>query len=104
MSQYRLTLPAENDLTNIWLYIAQDNPVAADRVLDFLDNQCKRLSQSPELGRLRPDFAAHMRVFIASQSAWRSRYLICYRIKDERIEVIRILEGHQNIDEGFFDE
>lgn len=34
MSVIQRTAQAEEDLIEIWIYIAQDNPRAADRVLD----------------------------------------------------------------------
>jgi len=49
---------AENDLTEIWLYIAQDSPEAADRFIDRLyvyDTCHKTLGPSPEIGRARPE-------------------------------------------------
>ena len=36
MSRYRLTEQARQDLDEIWLYIAEDNPTAADHFLDTL--------------------------------------------------------------------
>lgn len=36
MSHYRLTDEARQDLESIWLYIAEDNPNAADGFLDTL--------------------------------------------------------------------
>ena len=41
---------ARRDLSQIWDYIAEDNPVAADRVLREIDAQCRQLARSPELG------------------------------------------------------
>ena len=41
---------AEKDLDEIWWFIAQDNPSAADRFLDELEEQCRALAQFPKMG------------------------------------------------------
>jgi plasmid stabilization system protein ParE len=38
------TVLADNDLLDIWLYIAQDNTTAADRLLERLEQRCERIS------------------------------------------------------------
>jgi toxin ParE1/3/4 len=39
MSVILRTAQAEDDLIEIWIYIAQDNPGAADRVLDDIEER-----------------------------------------------------------------
>lgn len=41
---------AEADLDDIWWHIAQDNPEAADRLLDRIEEKCRALAQFPEMG------------------------------------------------------
>ncbi len=41
---------AETDLDEIWWYIAQDNPDAADRFLDKIEECCRALAQFPNMG------------------------------------------------------
>lgn len=43
MKHARITELAESDLCKIWLYIARDNPDAADQFIDKLRVQCQRL-------------------------------------------------------------
>ena len=57
------TAQAEQDLIEIWLYIAQDNPDAADRMLDERESRFQLLSEQPCLGPARPDIAQEMRFF-----------------------------------------
>ena len=52
------TARAEEDLIEIWMYIAADNPAAADRLLDQIDAKCQMLADNPRLGQARPDIAA----------------------------------------------
>ena len=46
---------AEADLDEIWLYIAQDNPAAADRFLDKIEERCRTLAQFPHMGKGREE-------------------------------------------------
>lgn len=57
------TAQAEEDLIEIWVYIAQDNPAAADRLLDDIDAKCLLLARNPRLGTIRPDIAPELRYF-----------------------------------------
>ena len=40
---------AETDLDDLWWYIAQDNPDAADRFLEKIEERCQALAQSPHM-------------------------------------------------------
>jgi toxin ParE1/3/4 len=81
------TLRAEEDLIEIWLSIATDNPAAADRLLDTIERTCRRLARSPHLGPARPDLAAGLRYLPVG------RYLILYREVDNGVEIVRIIHG-----------
>lgn len=102
MPAYSLTKPAENDLFSIWRYVADDNPQATDMVLDLIDAQCRLLASNPKIGRSRDDLATGLLSLPVSKASWRSQYLLFYRQQKDGIEVIRILEGHQNIDSSDF--
>jgi plasmid stabilization system protein ParE len=41
MRRYRLTPQAENDLGEILDYIAADDPVAANRLIDSIESKCQ---------------------------------------------------------------
>ena len=59
----RRTAQAEEDLIDLWLYIAQDNPSAADRLLDEIEEKFSLLADHPQLGPARPDIAEECRYF-----------------------------------------
>jgi toxin ParE1/3/4 len=44
---------AENDLDEIWWYIAQDNPDSADKLLDEIDEASRKLARFTNMGRNR---------------------------------------------------
>ena len=40
---------AENDLDEIWWYIAQDNPDCADKLLDEIEEASRKLARFPNM-------------------------------------------------------
>ena len=92
MPVVRRTARAEDDLVDIWLYVAQDNPDAADRVLEDLDRRCALLAGNPHMGRARPDIAQDVRCFPVG------KYLILYRLLPDGIDVVRVVHGARQID------
>jgi antitoxin ParD1/3/4 len=55
MSLYLLTPQAEDDLFDIWSYIAQDNLDAANRVEAEIYAACAFLASTPQVGHVRSD-------------------------------------------------
>jgi len=89
------TAEAENDLLDIWNYIAEDNPRAADRILRTIGETCARLAENPGLGPARPEIAADLRYLPTGN------YLIFYRQIPEGTEIVRVLHGARNIEAIF---
>ena len=87
MSRVDVTPQAQEDLTEIWLFIAEDNPVAADGVVDAIERACLRLARNPELGPPRPDIARGLRYVPVG------RLLVLYRIIAGGVEVVRVVHG-----------
>jgi toxin ParE1/3/4 len=83
----RRTARAEEDLIEIWAYIARDNPPAADRLLDLLDEKSRMLAQDPKLGAARDDIAPGVRHFPVGN------YLILYRDIGDGVEIMRYVHG-----------
>jgi len=78
---------AEFDLIEIWEYIAQDDPPAADRQLDRIDASCQMLAKNPKSGPHREDLAAGLRFYPVGN------YLIFYTIGEDGITVARVLHA-----------
>jgi toxin ParE1/3/4 len=87
--------PAEADLLEIWLYIAADNPTAADRVLSAINKKCRLLSKTPAIGRRRDELSPSLR------SMPQGNYIIFYRPIKSGIEIVRVLHGAQDIESIF---
>jgi toxin ParE1/3/4 len=82
---------AENDLLDIWEYIARDNPQAADQVLARIGSVMDLLASNPLMGPARPDLRKDLRYFASG------RYLILYRAAKDGIEVVRVLHGARHL-------
>lgn len=83
---------AKDDLVEIWLYIANDSPVAADNFIDHLHEKCLSLCSAPEIGRIRNEFLPGIRCLPVK------RYLIFYRDTGQNIEVARIISSYRDIE------
>lgn len=86
------TKQAEEDLIEIWLYIAEDNPTAANQQLDVLDAKSTLLAEHPRLGPTRPDIAPNLRYFPVGS------YLLLYRILSNGVEIVRVVHGARRLD------
>ena len=87
---YRLSALAEQDLEEIWSYIAEDaSPTTADRLIDAIFDRFELLAEQPRMGRLRPEFGAGVRSFAVEN------YVIYYR-HDGDVMIARILHGRRD--------
>jgi toxin ParE1/3/4 len=86
---------AEADLDDIWWYIAQDNPEAADRLLDRIEEKCRALAQFPEMGIGREELMPGLR------SVPVGNYLVFYLPIERGVEIVRILPGMRDVDAFF---
>ncbi|RFO97971.1 type II toxin-antitoxin system mRNA interferase toxin, RelE/StbE family [Rhodoferax lacus] len=70
-------------------YIADDNPTAAISQGDRIAQQVEMLLQHPKIGR--PGRVKGTRELVISHTP----FLVIYRIKGNRIEILRLLHGAQ---------
>ncbi len=82
---------AEQDLTDIWIYTAEEWSLAqADTYIDELAAGTDALSSHPEPGYSREDIRAGYRSLNVSQ------HIMFYKILAEEIQIIRVL--HKSVD------
>lgn len=74
MNAYRLTSQAEQDLTEISAYIAEDSIESAIRVVGRFHDTFEFLAANPEIGHLRQDLTTHPFRFFSLYS-----YVIIYK-------------------------
>ena len=95
MEKYQLTPEAVSDLFEIWNFINQDNPEAADRVEEAVLRACDLLASSPLAGRVRRDLAPLPLRFLVVHPY--SKYLIVYDPEKKPLQIIRILHGARDL-------
>ena len=88
---------AKEDLIDIAVYIAQDNPGRALSFVDELEVKCLSLGQSPGIGTARPEFGDGIRMLP------HGRYLIFYREHEGAIRIERVVHGARDIGGDDFD-
>ena len=86
---------AENDLDEIWLYIAQDNPYYADKLLDEIEETSQKLARFPDMGRNRNELHLGLQSFPVGM------YLIFFVPISGGINIVRVLHGMRDIDTFF---
>jgi toxin ParE1/3/4 len=87
---------AEADLFDIWDYLAREaSPTVADNRLRQIHRASSNLADWPRLGRERSDIRAGLRSIAAPP------HVIFYWLQDERVEILRVLHGHMDIERIF---
>jgi toxin ParE1/3/4 len=87
---------AIRDLEEIRDYIAADNPDAAHRLLDDIEETCHRFGQHPRIGVARDDLLPGIRLFPV-----RKTYAVFYRIQDDAVEIVRVVNGRRDFNRLF---
>lgn len=82
---------AIRDVEDIWLHIAADDPVAANRMVERLTVGVARLADFPESGTARPELGVYARSVVVG------RYLVLYRINGECVDIVRVVHGAREI-------
>jgi toxin ParE1/3/4 len=95
MTFVRTRPQAEADLEEIWWYIAQDSPDAADVFLDQIEERCAVLAQFPLMGTAREDLLPSLRSLVVGS------YVVFYLPVNGGIEIVRVLHGRRDLDALF---
>ena len=91
MSGFVLHPDALTDLTEIWEYIATDNPDAADRVLEEIRDAIRALVPFPQVGHIRSDLTSRPLRFHPIRN-----FLIAYAPDEQPLLVLAVLHGRRN--------
>lgn len=92
-----LTAAAEADLEAIGDYIAQDNPARALSFVRELSRSCLELADMPEAWPIVPRYE-HQGI----RRRVHGRYLIFYRVSEDRIVVLHVLNGAMDVEAILF--
>jgi toxin ParE1/3/4 len=95
MNRYRLSRQAEQDLEDIWFYVAQSDEVAADLLIAKILDKFPMLAKFPNMGKKRDDLLEGLR------SLPLKPYVIFYNRTSDRIEIVRVLHQSRDIENQF---
>ncbi|MFO1001219.1 MAG: type II toxin-antitoxin system RelE/ParE family toxin [Planctomycetaceae bacterium] len=56
-----VSIAASQDFDQIWLYVATDDPIAADWFLGHIGERCQSYAHQPQLGESRFNLGGHLR-------------------------------------------
>ena len=95
MMKLKISPQAINDIKEIKSYIrnALENPAAADRIASKIVKAYKSLKDSPYIGTpldAKLNLITDYRVLISGM------YLIFYRIEDDTVYIVRIIDGRRD--------
>jgi toxin ParE1/3/4 len=89
---------AEQEIEDIWLIIAADDPTAANRVVRHVGEKIDRLAIHPRLGPRRPDISPAARILIEGP------YLIIYEHQPnadagpvEIVDIVSVIDGRRDL-------
>lgn len=86
---------AEDDILDIWTFIAEDSVREADRWIDRLDESLALWATQPQLGRARDELSPGIR------SLPFGRYVVFFAPLPDGIDVVRVLHSARDLDEQF---
>ena len=101
MPKFVLAPCVEDELLEIWTFIAQDNPDAASRVIEAALETFRSLACRPGLGRQRKFRDPRLKDIRSWPVSGFSNYVIFYRGVPEGIQVIHVYHGARDIDALF---
>ena len=82
---------AAQDITDIWEYIAEDNPLVARRVREDILNTIRALVPFPNQGHKRPDLTTRPLRFTRVRE-----YLIAYAPDEKPLWVVAVMHGRRS--------
>ncbi|MBU0728840.1 MAG: type II toxin-antitoxin system RelE/ParE family toxin [Proteobacteria bacterium] len=88
---------AEEDLTNIILYIAEDSPTNARVIFNKIKAKASSLTQFPERGRIVPELQ-EQGLFLYRELIvvpWR----IIFRISEKKVYILSVIDSRQNVED-----
>lgn len=97
----RITRTAERDVEEIWNFIAQDSPEAAERLIGRLEEHIETSERFPERCPLIPEneiLRTHYRHLLYGN------YRAVFRIEKKTVYVLRIIHGARLLDISMFEE
>ena len=91
------TAPARAQLAEVYDYVSESNPLAAENQVELVVNATRTLAEFPEMGR--PGRLRGTREFVVSGTP----YIVVYRIRLSLVRVLAVMHGAQRWPRRFTD-
>jgi toxin ParE1/3/4 len=91
VSEYIISQPAIRDLESISSYFADVNVEAGEKFLQRFGKRCQQLASFPNIGRSYDNLQVGLRGLPLDG------YVILYRATEDRIEIVRVANGRQDL-------
>lgn len=93
MAKLFISRRAEEELRQIWRYIAAENPAVADRLLLRIDDKLQILRDFPGIGTVRNDIRPGLRMLVEGN------YLLLYEYvaANDAVELIAVMDGRRDL-------
>ena len=79
------------DLDRLSQYFLETNVEAGERLFKALNQKFYNLTQFPNLGKPYPHLNPNIRGLIVE------KYIIFYRVTETQVEIVRVVDGRQNL-------
>ena len=89
---------AEEDLSDVFAWIAQGDIEVAENFLETAENTFQFIARNPGIGRDRFELAVGLRSWRISNF---ENYLVFYRIQNETLQIVRVLHGARDLEKEF---
>jgi toxin ParE1/3/4 len=87
---------ANSDLSKIWdYYFEAAGRTTTERIVREIGQVCRILEEHPLAGRSRDEIRSGLRSLVANP------HVVFYRVTDDVVEIVRVLDGRQDLDEIF---
>jgi toxin ParE1/3/4 len=90
-----ISAKARRELLQVYSYVAERSPQAADSLVAEFDRRFQNLSAFPFIGRERPQLSPGIRSVVVET------YVVFYTVQSDRIVIYRVIDGRMDIDEEF---
>ena len=95
-NKFSLSAKAEQDIRDIWLYIAQDSISSAEKIADQLEEAFLMLSTHPSIGAKRHDLLdIPVRFWVIHN------YFIIYNPDTNPLQILRVISSFRDIKNTF---
>jgi toxin ParE1/3/4 len=91
VSRYIISQPAIRDLESISAYFANVNIEVGEKFLQGFSQRCQQLVSFPNIGRSYDELQVGLRGLPLEG------YVILYRATDDEIEIVRVVNGRQDL-------